>query len=156
LKHSLLIAKALSDPTRLRILCALRSGEVCVCQIQAMLGVAASTVSRHLGLLEGAGLLESRREGRWMHYRLPDEAEGSAAAEAIAWVHRWLGDDAQIRRDAERLRVVLCVVPEELFQLLSAQGACCDLSVCCPPPGERAENPEQSTDKAIIRGAESS
>lgn len=65
------VTKALSDPTRLRILRLLFPGELCVCQMVAALSLAASTVSRHLSLLEDAGLVEVRRTGRWAYYRLP-------------------------------------------------------------------------------------
>ena len=61
---------ALADPTRLRILSLLREGEICVCHIHAGLDVPQPTASRHLAYLRKAGLVEARREGIWMHYRL--------------------------------------------------------------------------------------
>ena len=62
--------KGLSDETRLRILALLRDGEVCVCHIHAALQLPQPTVSRHLAYLRRSGLVEARREGIWMHYRL--------------------------------------------------------------------------------------
>src|SRR5215207_8923554 len=61
---------ALADRTRLRILSLLRDGEICVCHIHASLDVPQPTASRHLAYLRKAGLVEARREGVWMHYRL--------------------------------------------------------------------------------------
>lgn len=61
---------ALADPTRLRILALLRDGEICVCHIHASLDVPQPTASRHLAYLRKAGLVDARREGVWMHYRL--------------------------------------------------------------------------------------
>jgi DNA-binding transcriptional ArsR family regulator len=75
-RELLKLTKALSDRTRLRILRLLLPGELCVCQLVAALGLAASTVSRHLALLEDAGLVDVRRAGRWAHYRLCAEPRG--------------------------------------------------------------------------------
>jgi DNA-binding transcriptional ArsR family regulator len=62
--------KAAGDPTRTRILKLLEGGPLCVCQVQAVLGLAPSTVSKHLTLLRAAGLVTDRRDGRWIHYGL--------------------------------------------------------------------------------------
>jgi len=64
--------KALADRTRLRILALLMDGEVCVCDIHDTLRLPQPTASRHLAYLRRAGLVEARREGTWMHYRLAD------------------------------------------------------------------------------------
>ena len=61
---------ALSDPSRLRILSILAQGETCVCDIIPPIGLAPSTISKHLELLRRAGLIAARKEGRWIHYRL--------------------------------------------------------------------------------------
>jgi ArsR family transcriptional regulator, arsenate/arsenite/antimonite-responsive transcriptional repressor len=61
------VLKALADETRLRALCALRGGELCVCQLIALLELAPSTVSKHLSILRAARLVESRKEGRWIY-----------------------------------------------------------------------------------------
>ena len=65
------ITKALADENRVRTLLALRKGELCVCQITELFGLAPSTVSKHLSILFQAGLVESRKEGRWIYYQLP-------------------------------------------------------------------------------------
>lgn len=62
--------RAFADPTRLRILCLLRTGELCVCDLVAVLGLPQPTVSRHLAYLRGARLVSSRRSGTWAYYRL--------------------------------------------------------------------------------------
>ena len=64
------IGLALSDSTRVRLLHALRGGELCVCQLIELVGLSPSTVSKHLSILRDAGLVDSRKDGRWVHYRL--------------------------------------------------------------------------------------
>src|SRR6266568_4589784 len=61
--------KTLSDPTRLRLLNLLACGETCVCELTDTLGVVQPKVSRHLARLKRAGLVDARRDGKWMHYR---------------------------------------------------------------------------------------
>lgn len=70
MKKSAQLFKALSDETRLRILALLGAGELCVCDLMAVLELPQSTVSRHLATLRNAGLVEDRRQGVWMYYRL--------------------------------------------------------------------------------------
>ena len=67
------LLKALTDETRLRILALLGQGELCVCDLMAVLQLPQSTVSRHLALLKNAGWVIDRRQGLWMYYRLADE-----------------------------------------------------------------------------------
>ena len=71
--------KALGDENRLRTLYALKRGELCVCQLIALLDLAPSTVSKHLSILRSAGLADSRKEGRWMYYRLAKEFSSPSA-----------------------------------------------------------------------------
>ena len=83
------ITGALGDETRVRTLLALRKGELCVCQITELFGLAPSTVSKHLSILYQAGLVEARKEGRWMYYRLPGkEAPASVQLAAARGVGR--------------------------------------------------------------------
>src|SRR5512136_1221492 len=89
--------KALAHPARLRILAMLRGGELCVCQVTAVLGLAASTVSAHLAELRRAGLVEEQKEGRWVRYRLRE----SVSALASLWPT--LDADPQARADAALL-----------------------------------------------------
>ena len=106
--------KALADETRLRALGALQGGELCVCQIVELLQLAPSTVSKHMSILRQARLVESRKDGRWMHYRLPDRETPKAAQDAIAWVRRHLAQSPQIVQDGKNLRKILSMDPEEL------------------------------------------
>lgn len=70
--------KALGHPARLRMVAMVRGGELCACQITAVLGLAPSTVSQHLTELKQAGLVTERKDGRWVHYALRDSAEARA------------------------------------------------------------------------------
>jgi DNA-binding transcriptional ArsR family regulator len=64
------IIKALGDPTRLKIIYLLEHGELCVCEIMTALDKPQPTVSHHMNILKNVGLLKSRKEGVWIHYRL--------------------------------------------------------------------------------------
>jgi ArsR family transcriptional regulator len=70
MKTAARLFKALADETRLRILALLSRGELCVCDLMAVLDLPQSTVSRHLAYLRNAGWVEDRRQGVWMYYRL--------------------------------------------------------------------------------------
>lgn len=101
------ITKALSDPGRVRVLLALRRGELCVCQITELFGFAPSTVSKHLSILRQAGLIQSRKAERWVYCRLPDKSAPVAVREALDWVKKSLGKSAEAVADAKRLGKIL-------------------------------------------------
>lgn len=105
------LARALADDNRLRALAALRGGELCLCQLVELLGLAPSTVSRHMSELRRAGLVAARKDGRWVHYRL--EASGPAAG-ALDWTLRGLAHDPCVRADARRLARIRRRDPSEL------------------------------------------
>ncbi len=107
MKETLRITKALADVQRVRILMMLRPGELCVCQIIEVLALAPSTVSKHLSILSNAGLVDSRKEGRWMHYRLPVGADGALARPALKWLGAMLEGDATAMQDAKKLKAVI-------------------------------------------------
>jgi ArsR family transcriptional regulator len=114
--------KALADGTRLRILGLLLAGEVCVCDIQDSLKSPQSKVSRHLAYLRRAGLVATRREGLWIHYRLGTLSDPVLAAVVDAVRHALTHTEA-VRRDGVRLqkRTGCCVPgPGEL----AAPGCC--------------------------------
>ena len=94
---------ALADATRLRILGLLLTGEVCVCDIHESLKIPQSKASRHLAYLRRAGLVEARREGLWMHYRMATLADPVLGAIGDAVRHALTHVDA-VRRDADRLQ----------------------------------------------------
>jgi DNA-binding transcriptional ArsR family regulator len=116
MRSTLRITKALSDIQRLRILMMLRAGELCVCQIIAVLGLAPSTVSKHLSVLSEADLVSSRKEGRWAYFRLPQ----GEALKVIKPVMRWIGEslegDATIGSDEKKLKDVLGCAPERISE----------------------------------------
>jgi DNA-binding transcriptional ArsR family regulator len=108
------ITKALADERRVRTLLALRKGELCVCQITELFGLAVSTVSKHLSILYQAGLVESRKDGRWIYYRLPGKDAPVAVREAIDWVEKSLAKHERIVEDTQRLKKVLRCDPADL------------------------------------------
>ena len=108
------ITKALGDETRLRLLMALRDGELCLCQLIDLTQLAPSTVSKHMALLQQAGLVERRKDGRWHFYRLPEEPLSSATEQAVAWVTRSLAEEPMIREDEQRLAEIRSKDLEEL------------------------------------------
>jgi len=97
---------ALADPTRLRILSLLGDEEICVCHIHASLDVPQPTASRHLAYLRKSGLVEARRDGIWMHYRLARIANPVVASVLKAALHA-LTHTAIAEKDARRLQVAL-------------------------------------------------
>jgi len=101
------ITKALAEENRLRILLALDAQELCVCQIIELLELAPSTVSKHMSVLRQARLIDGRKDGRWMYFRLADENAPTEVKEAIAWVKKSLSPNERIREDARRLKKIL-------------------------------------------------
>ena len=114
MKEFMSVAKALADENRVRVLTFLRSGELCVCQVVEMLGLAPSTVSKHMAILQQAGLVESRKEGRWVYYRLAERGAPPCVRDAIRWVHKGLERDPQVLADAKRLAKVCKMSKEDL------------------------------------------
>lgn len=104
------INKALAHPARLRVVAMLRHGELCVCQITAVLGLAASTVSAHLAELRGAGLVDECKRGRWVHYRLASAAGPALAAASAAG----LESDPQVVEDRELVRHLVAIPVEQI------------------------------------------
>jgi ArsR family transcriptional regulator len=109
-----LALKAAGDPTRTRILKILEPGGLCVCQVQAVLGLAASTVSKHLTVLKTAGLVEDRRDGKWIEYTLTVEGRNPYAARVLAMLRGPLDRDPEVVSDRKRLREVKAIPMNEL------------------------------------------
>src|SRR5947207_14207624 len=104
--------KALADTTRLRIMNLLLAGEVCVCDIHDTLGIPQPKASRHLAYLRAAGLVDARKEGQWVHYRLSDSGDPIVGVIRQAVVHA-LGHVDALRQDARRFaQRTVCCVPE--------------------------------------------
>ncbi|MEW5913325.1 MAG: metalloregulator ArsR/SmtB family transcription factor [Thermodesulfobacteriota bacterium] len=115
------INKALGEENRLRAVMALQGRALCVCQITELLGLAPSTVSKHMAVLRAAGLVESWKEGRWVHYRLAGRGASPAVRQALAWAAKWLQGSPRVRRDAARLQKILRLDKEALCR---QQGRC--------------------------------
>jgi ArsR family transcriptional regulator len=107
MREFMAITKALSDPGRVRILLSLKRGELCVCQITELFGLATSTVSKHLSILNQAGLILSRKTERWVYYRLPDKSAPVAVREALDWVQKSLAKTSEAAADAKKLHKIL-------------------------------------------------
>jgi DNA-binding transcriptional ArsR family regulator len=105
------ITKALADANRVRVLLALNGGELCVCQIVELFGLSPSTVSKHLSILQHAGLIVSRKTERWVYYRLPARDAVVAVREAIDWVQKSLGGTPQAVADRKKLKQILKLDP---------------------------------------------
>ncbi len=118
-----LAVKAIGDPTRTRILKLLEAGGLCVCQVQAVLGLAPSTVSKHLTILKLAGLVEDQRDGKWIEYGLTRESHNPHAERVLALLQGDLDRDPAVLADRKRLREIkamhgqLAQVTEDLARL---------------------------------------
>jgi len=103
MKEFIKVMKALRGPHRVKIVKMLQHGELCVCEIQAALGVSQPTVSKHLKILEEAGLLNSRKDGLWVHYRLDDGSRSPYAATILGNLKHWLEERPEIAEVVKRL-----------------------------------------------------
>ena len=124
MREFMAITKALSDPGRVRILLALRRRELCVCQITELFGFAPSTMSKHLSILHHAGLIQSRKTERWVHYRLPDPPVPAAVRQALDWVHQSLARTTEAKADAERLGKILRINVKEICRRQCRRRGC--------------------------------
>ena len=127
------VAKAVADPSRVRILKLLEGGELCVCQITTVLGLATATISKHLAALKVAGLLQQRRDGKWVYYRLAERGLNPYAPHFLDVVRSALQGDPTIAED-QRL---LALVNQVSVQALCDQGRAAlpagahSVSSCC-------------------------
>ena len=102
-----ILFKALADRTRLRLISLIGDSEVCVCFFVAILKISQPKISRHLAYMRRAGIVASRREGKWIHYRLaepPDEH----AARIFRELRASLAEHPEFQRDREKLMQVCC------------------------------------------------
>ncbi len=105
------VMKAVADPTRVRILKILEGGELCVCQVIAVIALGQSTISKHLFLLRAAGLIKDRRDKKWIHYSLDGKSGNPYAGPALRNVRAWLDDDPLIVKDRERAAMARKIGP---------------------------------------------
>ena len=97
------VMKALSDPNRVKIVKMLQRRLMCVCELQAALELAQPTVSKHLRILEEAGIVTSCKDGLWMNYALSDGASSPYAASLLGNLKHWLEDEGEVAEIVERL-----------------------------------------------------
>lgn len=124
MRHLVRTTKALADAGRLRILGALKEGELCVCQLIELLDLAPSTVSKHLSILRNARLIESRKQGRWMYYRLAEKDAPVQILTALEWVFQSMNDISQFMEDKQRLAKILEIDPEILCRRQAGYELC--------------------------------
>ncbi len=95
--------RALGDETRLRILALLSHGELCVCHVESALGLSQPNCSRQLGILKSSGVVESRRDGTWVYYRITSQ-ESESVKEVLAVLTKAFGTERALRADHARLK----------------------------------------------------
>lgn len=106
MKEFIRVMKALSDPARVRIVKMLQHKTLCVCEIQTALDKAQSTTSKHLKILEDAGLIIYQKNGLWVNYKLADGTQSPYAASLLGNMRHWLEDDPEISEIVTRLPVI--------------------------------------------------
>jgi ArsR family transcriptional regulator len=102
-----LFFRALADSTRLRIINLIGDQEVCVCYFVEILKTNQPKISRHLAYLRRAGIVTTRREGIWMHYRIATPQDENAAR-VLTDVREWLANDPGMQQDRQRLDKICC------------------------------------------------
>ncbi|UCE83100.1 MAG: winged helix-turn-helix transcriptional regulator [Deltaproteobacteria bacterium] len=106
MKDFIRVMKALSDSNRVKILKMLQHRVMCVCEIKEALALAQPTVSRHLKVLESAGLVGRKKDGLWVNYLLADGEHSAYAANLLGSLRHWLQDDPEIEELVERLPTI--------------------------------------------------
>lgn len=132
------IAKAVADPNRVRILKLLEGGELCVCQITTVLDFATCTVSKQLTQLKKSGLLQQRRDGKWVYYRLSERALNPYAPHFLTLIGQLLNDDPTIIEDRRILALVNTVPVGALCHqgraALGPRPSSPNSTLCCENP----------------------
>jgi ArsR family transcriptional regulator len=111
MKSFLKVMKALSDPNRVKIIKLLQQKMMCVCELQGALQIAQPTVSKHLKILEEAGMVDYAKDGLWVNYFLADGSASPYASSVLGNLKHWLEEDPEI---AELLKKVPLLNREEL------------------------------------------
>jgi ArsR family transcriptional regulator len=111
MKTFLKVMKALSDPNRVKIIKLLQQKMMCVCELRGALKIAQPTVSKHLKILEEAGLVDYAKDGLWVNYFLTDGSVSPYAASVLGNLKHWLDEDPEI---AELVKKVPLLNREEL------------------------------------------
>lgn len=108
------VMKALSDPNRVKIVKLLQQKVMCVCELQGALGISQPSVSKHLKILEEAGLVEYQKDGLWVNYYLADGNRSPYAASLLGNIKHWLDDDPEV---ADLIKKAPFLNREELCKL---------------------------------------
>ena len=113
--------KALADGNRMRVIMALTNhDELCVCQITEMLHLAMPTVSRHMSVLQNAGLMKSRKDSRWVYYRISE----MFPPQCLKWLKEALMDSEDIAEDKIKMKDILSRDLEELCRTQKQRRMC--------------------------------
>ena len=98
------IFKSLGDKNRLRIIKMLQQRPLCVCEITAVLGLAVSTVSKHLSILKNTGIIKDKKSGKWVEYFLLNKFNNIYLNSILPLLLFWMNDDTQIKSDIIKLK----------------------------------------------------
>ncbi len=104
MKKFLKVMKALSDPNRIKIIKMLEQRTLCVCELQAALGISQSTVSKHLKILEEAGLVTFKKDGSWVNYHLNVDSKNIYSSKMLEILRNWLNEDEEIDKLIKNLK----------------------------------------------------
>jgi ArsR family transcriptional regulator len=106
IEDNIKIFKALSDLSRLRILKALQSRVLCVCEIKELLGLANSTVSQHLSILKDSGFIMEEKNGKWVNYMINTKPKDHRVFSILSMLDYWIGDDKIISDDKKKIQTL--------------------------------------------------
>lgn len=116
------ITKALADENRVRAFLALKTGELCVCQIVVLLDLAQSTVSKHMSILKKAGLVESRKDGKWVYFRLTERRLTPRLKSTFSWVFSILEGDETMRDMQIKLKKIMSFDLHEICRRINKKA----------------------------------
>ncbi len=108
------VFKALADPNRLKALCALEDGRLCACQIIELLDLAPSTVSRHMDVVLGAGLIKATKKQRWVYYELEGKDTPEPARQTLKLLHDLFRNRDEMQVVKEEIKKIKAIGPEEI------------------------------------------
>lgn len=100
------VMKALSDPNRVKIVKMLQHKRMCVCEIREALQIAQPSVSKHLKILENAGLVDSQKDGLWANYHLTDGSNSPYVASLLGNLRHWLEDEPEMSEIVKKLPAI--------------------------------------------------
>lgn len=103
MKGFIRVMKALSEPRRVKIVKMLQRKSMCVCELQEGLGISQSSVSKHLKILEDAGIVDHQKDGLWVNYFLTDGGGSPYVSALLGNLRHWLEDDPEVNELMERL-----------------------------------------------------